>query len=300
MEVVIPKQFEYHSAKSLEQAIEFLSTHEDVKLLAGGQSLIPMMKLRIVSPAHVLDLGKIEALNYIRQTKETILIGSLTRDHTIEKSDVLRTECPLLVESASLIADPQVRNVGTIGGNLSHGDPANDFPVAVLALNASLVVRGKEGERTVDAAEFHLGPFETALRADEVLTEIRIPHWERPFGWAFMKLERRSGDFAITSVAVQLTLGQDGRCTGIGIALGAVGPTPIRAASAENAVRGKRLTPQVVAQAAQEASSRCNPTSDIRGTDEYKREMVRVLVGRAISLARSRAEPMGEPREPAS
>ena len=288
---MIPAAFEYHAPASLDDATALLARlGEDAKILSGGQSLIPLMKLRLSSPPHVVDINGIPGLSYVREADGVLAIGALTRESELEESEIVRARYPLLHDTCRVIADPLVRNLATIGGNLAHADPANDHPATMLALGAEVVARGPRGERRLPIASFFTGPFETALVPGEILVEIRVPAPAARSGGAYLKLERKVGDFATAAVAVQLTLRPDGACEQAGIGLTNVGLTPIKAVQAEASLRGKRLDDATIAQAARLAAAAAEPAEDLRGSVEYKKDMVRVLTGRALRKAVERAE----------
>lgn len=287
---MIPGAFEYHAPASIGDATALLARHgEEAKVLSGGQSLIPLMKLRLATPQHLIDINRIPGLAYIREADGVLQIGALTRESDLEESDLIRRKYPILLDTSKVIADPLVRNLATVCGNLAHADPANDHPATMLALGAEVVAVGPKGERRIPVAGFFTGPFTTALRAGEILTEIRIPIAAPRSGGAYLKLERKVGDFATAAVAVQVTLNPDGTCAQAGIGLTNVGPTPIKAKRAEGALKGKRLDEGTVKQAAQAAAEEAQPTSDFRGSVEYKRDLVRVLTARALRKALERA-----------
>ncbi len=287
---MIPGAFEYHAPASIGDATALLAKHgEDAKVLSGGQSLIPLMKLRLATPQHLIDINRIPGLAYIREADGVLQIGALTRESDLEESDVIRRKYPILLDTSKVIADPLVRNLATVCGNLAHGDPANDHPATMLALGAEVVAVGPKGERRIPVAGFFTGPFTTALRAGEILTEIRIPIAAPRSGGAYLKLERKVGDFATAAVAVQVRLNPDGTCAQAGIGLTNVGPTPIKAKRAEGVLQGKRLDEGTIKQAAQLAAEEAQPTSDFRGSVEYKRDLVRVLTARALRKALERA-----------
>ncbi len=287
---MIPAAFEYSTPASIKEATALLAKHgEDAKILSGGQSLIPLMKLRLASPRHLIDINRIPGLAYIQETDGVLRIGALARESDLEESNLIRTKYPILVDTSKVIADPLVRNLATVCGNLAHGDPANDHPATMLALGAEVVAVGQKGERRIPVAGFFSGPFATALRADEILTEIRIPVAAPRSGGAYLKLERKVGDFATVGVAVQVTLRSNGTCDRAGIGLTNVGPTPIKAKRAEAALQGKRLDEATIKQVAQLAAEESQPTSDFRGSTEYKRDLVRVLTARALRKALERA-----------
>jgi carbon-monoxide dehydrogenase medium subunit len=288
---MIPAAFQYHAPTSLGEATALLAKlGEEAKILSGGQSLIPLMKLRLSSPPHVVDINGIAGLAYVLEADGVLAIGALTRESELEESDVIRSHYPLLHDVTKVIADPLVRNLATVGGNLAHGDPANDHPAAMLALGAEVVARGPAGERRIPITSFFTGPFETALRAGEILVEVRVPVPPARSGGAYLKLERKVGDFATAAVAAQLTLRADGACEQAGIGLTNVGLTPIKADKAEAALRGKRLDDKTIAEGAQLAAAAAQPTEDLRGSVEYKRDLVRVLTTRALRRALERAE----------
>jgi carbon-monoxide dehydrogenase medium subunit len=287
---MIPAAFEYHAPRALGEATELLGKlGDEAKILSGGQSLIPLMKLRLARPRHLVDINGIPGLAYIREGEGYLRIGALTRESDLEASELVRTRYPLLHDTCAVIADPLVRNLATIGGNLAHADPANDHPAAMLAYGAEVTATGRRVERRIAVGAFFTGPFTTALGPDEILTEIRIPIPPPRSGGAYLKMERKVGDFATAAVAVQLTLGAGGACERVGIALTSVGLTPIKADRAEQALRGKPLDEASVRQAAQLAAEQCQPSADLRGPIEYKRDLVRVLTARALRKAADRA-----------
>jgi aerobic carbon-monoxide dehydrogenase medium subunit len=283
---MIPAAFEYHAPASLDEAIGMLGTFgDDAKILSGGQSLIPMMKLRLASPAHIVDINRIPGLATLAEAGGHLTIGALVREAELEDSALIRSTYPLLHDASRHIADPLVRNLATVCGNLAHGDPANDHPAAMLALGAGAVARGPRGSREIAVTDFFTGIFSTALRADEVLVEIKVPVPPPRSGGAYLKLERKVGDFATAAVAAQVTLGADGACARAGIGLTNVGPTPIKAVKAEAALVGKRPDPALVKEAARLAAEASQPTTDTRGSADYKRDLVRVLTARALTRA---------------
>ena len=287
---MIPPAFEYLRPKTIPEALTFLEQHgDDAKILSGGQSLIPMMKLRLARPAYIVDINRISGLSFIKEEGGFLKIGGLTREADVESSTLVRTKYPLLIDTASVIADPQVRNLATVGGNLAHGDPANDHPAAMLALGAQIVATGKKGERVIPIESFFVSLFTTALQAGEILTEIRIPVPPSKSGGAYLKVERKVGDFATAAVAVQLTLDDKGAVQKAGVGLTNVGPTPLKARKAEDFLRGKKPDAAAIAQAAQLASDDSQPSADLRGPAEYKKGLVKELAKRAISRALERA-----------
>jgi carbon-monoxide dehydrogenase medium subunit len=287
---MIPAAFEYHAPASLAEAIGLLARlGDEAKILSGGQSLLPMMKLRLTTPAHLIDINRIPGLGYLREAEGVLRIGALARESDLEESELIRTRYPILWETSRGIGDPLIRNLATVCGNLAHGDPANDHPATMLALGAEVVATGPGGERRIPASSLYVGPYATALNPDEILTEIRVPIPPRGSGGAYLKLERKVGDFATVAVAVQCTVGANGSCERIGIGLTNVGPTPIKAQRAEAFLQGKRLDEGTVKQASQLAAAEAQPTSDSRGPAEYKRDLVRVLTARALNTALERA-----------
>ncbi len=287
---MIPREFEYHAPKSVPDAIGLLQQFgDDAKLLAGGHSLLPMMKLRFAQPGHLIDLGKITELKGIREDAGTLVIGAMTTENEIVWSTLLQTKCPLLVEGARQISDPQVRYKGTIGGDIAHGDPGNDHPALMLALAASFVLRGSAGTRTVPADGFFVGTYETLMKPDEILTEIRIPVPASGSGYSYSKLKRKTGDFAAAATAVLLRM-QAGIVEDVRIALTNVGPTPLRASNAEASLRGKKPDEAAIVEAARLAMSVCNPVRDQRGDEEYKTAMAGEMTVRALTAARQRAK----------
>ena len=287
---MIPASFDYHAPQTLEEALALLQEHrDDAKVLSGGQSLLPLLKLRLGAAGHLIDIGRIPGLEYIREEDGSLRIGGRTRESALEQSDVIRTKYPLLADTAVVIADPLVRNLATVGGNLAHGDPANDHPATMMALRAEVVAVGPNGERTIPIDDFFQGLFATALEPEEILTEIRIPQPPPRSGGAYEKLERKVGDFATAASAVQVTLASGGEVERIGIALTNAGPTPVRAAAAERLLTGKVPSDELIAEAARQAAAATSPTADRRGTVEYKKNMARVLTARALRRAIERA-----------
>jgi aerobic carbon-monoxide dehydrogenase medium subunit len=287
---MIPPAFEYLCPKTIPEAITLLQQHgEDAKILSGGQSLIPMMKLRIARPGYLIDINRISGLSYIKEQDGFLKIGGLTREAEVEASPLIRSRYPILIDTAHVIADPQVRNLATVAGNLAHGDPANDHPATMLALDAQVVATGSRGERVIPIEEFFLSLFSTALQPDEILTEIRIPLALPLSGGAYFKLERKVGDFATAAVAAQLTLDSSGAVQKVGIGLTNVGPTPIKVQKAENLLRGKKLDEENIRQVAQLAADDAQPSSDLRGPAEYKKGLIKELAKRALSRAAERA-----------
>ena len=274
---MIPAAFDYQRAGSVDEAIGLLTQNgEDAKLIAGGHSLLPLMKLRLAAPAVLVDIGRIGDLSYVQGDGGEVRIGALTRHHDAANSDLLREQVPLLAHVAGQIGDPQVRHRGTLGGSVAHGDPASDLPAALLALRATLVARGPGGERTIAADDFFTGFLETALAPDEVLTEIRVPATAGA-GWAFEKFNRRAQDWAIVGVAAVLTNGSGGP----GVGLVNMGSQPLRAAGVEDALRSGSGAADAAARAAEGA----DPPADLNASPEYRRHLAEVLVRRALQAA---------------
>ena len=287
---MIPAAFQYHAPTTVGEATALLARlGEEAKVLSGGQSLIPLLKLRLASPRHLVDINRIPGLAYVKESDGALRIGGLAREVDLDESDLVRARYPLLADATRVIADPIVRNLATVAGNLAHGDPANDHPAVMLALGAEIIATGPTGERRIPIGSFFKGPFETALKPDELLTEIRVPPPAARSGGAYVKLERKVGDFATAAVAAQVTLAADGTVAAVGIALTNVGLTPIKADKAEAALKGKRPDDATLKQAAQLAADAARPEADLRGSAEYKKDVVRVLTARALRKAIERA-----------
>ncbi len=290
---MIPPTFDYIVPQTLTEAVALLGQNPDAKVLAGGHSLIPMMKFRLASPALLVDINRIQGLDYIREEDGWLKIGALTRESDLDHSDLVREKYPLLADTTRMIADPLVRNLATVGGNLAHADPANDHPATMLAYGAQVVATGPTGERVISIDSFFEGLFQTSLAHDELLTEIRIPAPSHRSGGAYVKMERKVGDFATVAVAVQLTLDENGNCGSVGIGLTNVGETPIKATNAEEALKGKPLDDANIRRAAELAAESAEPSGDQRGSEEYKRSLIRTLTVRAIRKAVERAKGEG-------
>jgi len=273
---VIPPAFTYARATSVDEALALAAEHgEDAKYLAGGQSLLPLMKLRFAAPTVLIDLGRVTELAYVRDEGTYVAVGALTRHHDVANSELLRLDIPLLAHTAEAVGDPQIRHRGTIGGSVAHADAAADLPATLLALDATFVVRGESGTRSVPAAEFFQGIFETALEPGELLTEIQVPKPATPAAWSFQKFNKRAIDFAMVGVAVQ----------GTSVALINMGSTPLRAAAVESALaRGASA-----AEAAQLAAEGTSAGSDIHASKAYREHLARVLVRRGLEEASARA-----------
>lgn len=285
-----PASFEYHRPGTVEEAVQLLATHkDDAKLLAGGHSLIPLMKLRLSSPKHVVDLRRVTGLSGIREEGGAVVIGALTRHYAIESSAVLKQKCPILVEAGALIGDPQVRNVGTIGGSVAHADPAADWPAVVLALGAELKAVGPKGARTIKADDFFKDLLTTALAPDEVLTEIRIPLPPAGAGTAYVKHPHPASRFAVVGVAAVVAV-SGGKCERASVAVTGVGPKATRAKGVEAALAGKALDAQAIGAAAEKAADGISFSADLQGSVEYKQHLTRVYTRRALEAAASRAK----------
>lgn len=286
-----PPRFSLIVPSTVEEALDALSRYgEEAKVLAGGHSLIPLMKLRLASPKYLIYIGKIQGLSYIREEAGKIRIGCMTTHAMIESSDLLRKKNLLLSETASKIGDLQVRNMGTIGGSLAHADPAADYPAAITALEGEIVARSVKGERVIKAQEFFKGPFSTALRSDELLVEVRVPSMEGYFGTAYEKLVFRATDYAIVGVAAVLELDRGGAIQRARVALTGVGSTPVRAKSVEEELIGKQASKDLIVKVSTRASEGLNPPSDIRASSEYRKAMAAVMTKRALLRALERAQ----------
>ena len=308
---MIPPPFDYHAPGSLDEALALLGRLDDAKVMSGGQSLLPMLKLRLATPANVVDIGRVPGLDAITEEGGQLRIGALVTETALEESAAVAERYPILLDTARVIADPLVRNRATVCGNIAHGDPANDHPATMIALRAEMVATGPDGERTIGVDDFFRGLFMTALADGEILTEIRIPALGPRSGGAYLKLERKVGDYAVAGVAVQLGLDDGGKVTQAGVGLTNLGMAPIRASGAEEVLTGARLVErgglrgalskvrdaitrapdadEVIAAAAQAAADATDPVADRRGSVEYKTNMARVLTGRAIRKALARA-----------
>lgn len=286
---MFPAAFDYAAPATLGEALALLKQRGDeAKIMAGGQSLIPLLKLRFAQPALVIDIGRLPSMNGIARHNGHLSIGALARHVDIERSADLPKLCPILVDTVHWISDPLVRNRGTMAGSVCHADPSGDWGSVMLALNAGIVAQSQSGERVIPADGFFEGPFTTALKADEIVTEIRIPMPKGPSGGAYNKLERKVGDFATVAVAVHVEL-SGGKIANAGIGLTAVGETNIKATAAEKALIGHEPTDELIAEAARLASEAAHPKDDIRGSAAYKKDVVRVYVLRGLKTALDRA-----------
>lgn len=287
---MIPAQFHYAAPTSIPDAIALLKSNPDAKILSGGQSLIPLMKFRLAQPAMLVDLNNIGGLDYIRAENGWLKIGALAREADLEESALVRHSYPLLYDTTLSVADPIVRNRATLAGNLAHADPANDHPATMLAYRAQVVATGTGGNRTIAIDDFFKGLFATALAPEEILSEVQIPQPKARSGGAYMKMERKVGDFATAGVAVQLNLDASGKIEQIGIGMTNVGLQALRAKRSEDALRGEMPEAKWIERAAMFAQEDCDPNQDLRGSVEYKRNLVRILTMRAIQKAVERAK----------
>lgn len=283
-----PPAFAYERPTSVEGALAALARHgEDAKLLAGGQSLIAMLNLRLLAPKTVIDVNRLRDLDYVRFDGGELAIGALTRHNTVLRSKAVAEHCPLMVEAYRFVSHHAIRNRGTLGGNLCHADPASELPVVALLLDATMVLRSSGGERRVPAAEFFKGPFETAARADELLVEVRFPTQPQGQGYAFDEVSQRHGDFAIVAAGCTLAV-EDGVCRAVRLGYGGVGPHALRVAEAEAALTGQPASVENFAKAAATAAEHVRPTSDVHADEAYRRDLVRALTARVLEAALAR------------
>lgn len=286
---MIPAAFDYIAPQTLDEAMRALAAHgEDAKLLAGGHSLLPLLKLRLANPKLLIDLGRIPGLGGISRQNDKIVIGALATHYQIESSELLKKRCPLLPETARAIGDVQVRNRGTIGGNLAHADPSADWPAAILALGGELRLRGPRGERRLAAEEFFVGPLTTAIALDEILTEIRVPALQRRCGSAYLKMAQQASGFAIVGVAVSLRVDAKGRCEEIGIGVTGLDEKPFRARAVEARLRGNKLTPKLIAASAAQVADGIDPLEDLHAAAPFRAHLARVYAAKAIQAAAKR------------
>jgi len=285
---MLPSRFEYHRPDSLEEALQLLAEHGDeAKVLAGGQSLIPVMKLRLAAPAHLIDIGRL-GMDSIAETDGRLAVGALARHRDLERSDLLKARYPVMAAAAPLISDPIVRNLGTIGGSLCHADPAGDWGSVMLALQASVVLRSGRGERDLPISEFLQDTFTTALEPDEILTEVRVPQPAGSSGGTYLKMERKVGDFATVAAALHISL-SDGTIERAGIGLTAVASKNLQATDAEASLAGAEPTEAAFAEAGRLAAEASSPVTDVRGSADYKRHIVDVYVRRGLDTALEKA-----------
>ncbi|MGC1105625.1 MAG: xanthine dehydrogenase family protein subunit M [Candidatus Acidiferrales bacterium] len=297
---MISAPFEYQAPKTLDDALRLLGRHGDeAKILAGGHSLLPLMKLRLASPRYVIDISRLRGLDYIREDGNQIAIGALTTHAQIAASELLREKCPLLPETAAEIGDVQVRNRGTIGGSLAHADPAADYPAAILALDAELVVQSGSGKRTIFAAEFFVDLLQTQVRPGEILTEVRVPIRRPGEGTAYRKFHQPASGFATVGAAARLITAKDGKIEDIALGMTGVGSKAYRASAVERALRGKKAGGDAIAAACAKAAQGVEPLSDIFASSDYRRAMASVFAHRAISAAFARASRQADAKFPA-
>ena len=287
---MIPPNFDYLAPQTLSEAVIALGQHQDAKVLAGGQSLIPVMRFRLASPAVLVDLNRVEGLSYINEENGWLKIGAMTRESTLERSQLIQEKYTLLGDAARVISDPIVRNLGTIGGNLANADPGNDHPAVMLAYGAQIIAVGPDGERVIPIESFFRGLYESDLAPNEILTEVRVPARKPRSGGAYLKLERKVGDFATAAVAAQIELDDKDNFVAVGIGLTNVGLTAIKATAAEEYLQGKAPTDDNIRQAAQLAAQASQPIADFRGSEDYKRSLVKTYTIRALRKAVERAK----------
>jgi len=285
-----PPRFDYLAPRTLDEALAHLHHHGDqAKILAGGQSLIPMLNFRLAHPGVVVDVNRLTDLAYVRQHDGGVAVGALTRQHAVERSELVRARVPVVAEACRFIGHAPIRHRGTFGGNLAHADPASELPAVMVALEAEMAVASRAGNRAVPAGEFFIGPLTTALRPGEMLTEIRIPAAPPRTGGAFVEMARRAGDFALVGVAALVTLDEAGQCARARIALCGVGPTPVRARAAEDALVGQAPTTAALDEAADRAAAATSPPSDVHGSAEFRRKLARHFARQALAAAIQRS-----------
>ncbi len=283
-----PSEFEFFEPSELNEALELLKDHDEGKILAGGQSLIPLLKARIADIPALISISRIPDMSYIKNKKDHFAIGSMTIDSDIEFSSEIKAFFPILHEAVTQLADPLIRNIGTVGGNISHGDPSNDLPSVTLALGATMKVIGPGGYREIPSDKFFVDTFHTAMERDEILTEIMIPVWGDHSGGAYVKSKKGTSDFSIATVAAQIELDGD-TCKRIGLAMSSVAPKPVRARKAEEFLAGKRITEELIEEASLIVLKDANPSSDLMGSREFKLKILQKIAGESISKAYQRA-----------
>jgi len=283
-----PAAFEYHAPRSLEEALTLLAEFgSDARVLAGGQSLVPLMNMRLARPERIIDINQVAELDYITADEEFLLFGALTRHRTIERSEVVAGACPILSEAVRLLGHPQVRSRGTIGGSVAHADPAAEYPAVVAALNGEIVVQSLRGRRVLGWQQFFLDHYTVDLEPDELVVEVCLRRPPCPSAGAFLEISRRHGDFALVEAAVQMELNDTARCSSVSIALGGVGATPVRAVAAENSLKGQVPTSELIRQAAALAAQDLEPIDDVHATSSYRKKMAGLLVARALQRGAS-------------
>ena len=285
-----PPRFDYLAPRTLDEALAHLHHHGDqAKILAGGQSLIPMLNFRLAHPGVVVDVNRLTDLAYVRQHDGGVAVGALTRQHAVERSELVRARVPVVAEACRFIGHAPIRHRGTFGGNLAHADPASELPAVMVALEAEMAVASRAGSRAIPAGQFFIGPLTTALQPGEMLTEIRIPAAPPRSGGAFVEMARRAGDFALVGVAALVTLDEAGQCARARIALCGVGPTPVRARAAEDALVGQAPTTAVLDEAADRAAAATSPPSDVHGSAEFRRKLAQHFARQALAAAIQRS-----------
>jgi carbon-monoxide dehydrogenase medium subunit len=285
-----PAQFDYHTPGTIREALDLLGRHkDDAKLLAGGHSLLPAMKFRLAQPKHLVDLKKVPGLSGVKEEGGMLVIGAMTTHYAIESSSVVKAKCPVLAATAAMIGDPMVRNMGTIGGSLAHADPAADYPAAIIALGAEMVAEGPKGKRTIKADDFFKGLLTTALSADEILTEVRVPVCGPKVGCAYLKFPHPASRFAVVGVAAVLTM-DGGKVTKAGVGITGAGTKAVRAKGVEAALAGKALDAAAIQAAADKAPDGVDVQADLQGSEEYKRHLLKVFARRSIEAASAAAK----------
>jgi carbon-monoxide dehydrogenase medium subunit len=285
-----PPRFEYMAPRSEDEALAMLGEHgERAKILAGGQSFIPLLNFRLAQPEIVIDINRITSLAYLRGQDGGVIIGALTRQHALERDAGVGARLPILAEACHLIGHLPIRHRGTVGGNLAHADPASELPAVMVVLGAEMVAASRQGRRTIAAERFFTGPLATILRSDELLTEIRVPGLPPRTGGAFVEISRRAGDYALVGAAALVTLSADGRCAYARIALCGAGPTPLRASAAEQALAGERVGGTALDEAARRAADPTNPPSDVHASAAFRRKLARHVTREALETAARRA-----------
>jgi carbon-monoxide dehydrogenase medium subunit len=287
---MIPAAFDYMAPESLDEALRALAAHgEEAKLLAGGHSLLPLLKLRLANPKLLIDLSKVPGLSGINQQDDKIVVGALSTHYQIESSALLKAKCPLLPQTASTIGDVQVRNRGTIGGSLIHADPSADWPAAVLALGSELKLSGLKGQRQIAAEEFFLGPMTTAIEPTEILTEIRVPVASRRYGSAYLALPQQASGFAVVGVAVWLRVGPNSRCEDIGVGVTGLSEKPFRARTVEERLRSNKLSPKLIEESSAQVTEGREPLEDLHASAKFRTHLAQVYTSRALQEAMKRA-----------
>ena len=288
---MIPASFDYHCPSTLQEAYALSQKlGDDAKYMSGGHSLIPMMKLRFAEPGNVIDISRIPGLSHINEEDGMLKIGALTTESELEHSSLCQDKYPILIDASKLIGDPSVRNKATVGGNIAHGDAANDHPAVMLATKATVIAEGPNGSRKIPIDDFFHGFFSTALEPHEILTEIHIPIAGAGTGSAYHKIERKVGDYAAAGVAVNLVIDSDDVVQEVGIGLTNVNSTPMRVSRAEDALKNQKLTNEIIAEAGKMAGEDCSPTEDLRGSEAYKRSITKELTIRMLMKAWERAK----------